>query len=277
VLLYRLDPRLAAAIRILGLVGIDYSVLANRHHPGTSGRDLLVALLLVVTNIAWLIWTIWPDRTERITLDLWVLALAGAVLLGAAPGSAASAFVFVAAAAAALRVELDRALVLVALGALALGVATLVYNNSALGLLAYTLGFAAIALAGSNSRQSAQRAEQAELLVAQTQRSQEEHVRAARLEESTRIAREIHDVLAHTLAGLAIQLEATGAPRGAGRAPPPPPRPGSHPGSGSARAHARARGAAGDEPRGWRAARGRRHGAGRGRSRGGAGRDRGPG
>jgi signal transduction histidine kinase len=210
-LLYRLDRRLAAAIRIIGLIGIDYSVLANRHHPGTSGRDLLVALLLVVTNIAWLIWTIWPDRTERITLDLWVLALAGAVLLGAVPGSAASAFVFVAAAAAALRVELDRALVLVALGALALGVATLVYNNSALGLLAYTLGFAATALAGSNSRQSVQRAEQAELLVAQTQRSQEEHVRAARLEESTRIAREIHDVLAHTLAGLSIQLEATGA------------------------------------------------------------------
>lgn len=31
----------------------------------------------------------------------------------------------------------------------------------------------------------------------------------ARLEESTRIAREIHDVLAHSLAGLTIQLEAT--------------------------------------------------------------------
>jgi signal transduction histidine kinase len=48
-------------------------------------------------------------------------------------------------------------------------------------------------------------------LLAQAQRSHEEQLRAARLEESTRIAREIHDVLAHTLAGLAIQLEATGA------------------------------------------------------------------
>ena len=55
------------------------------------------------------------------------------------------------------------------------------------------------------------RAEQAELLLAQTQRSHEEQLRAARLEESTRIAREIHDVLAHTLAGLTIQLEATSA------------------------------------------------------------------
>jgi signal transduction histidine kinase len=53
------------------------------------------------------------------------------------------------------------------------------------------------------------RAEQAELLLAQTQRSHEEQLRAARLEETTRAAREIHDVLAHALAGLTIQLEAT--------------------------------------------------------------------
>jgi signal transduction histidine kinase len=53
------------------------------------------------------------------------------------------------------------------------------------------------------------RAEQAELLLAQAQRSQEEQLRTARLEESTRIARDIHDVLAHALAGLTIQLEAT--------------------------------------------------------------------
>jgi len=59
------------------------------------------------------------------------------------------------------------------------------------------------------ARQSIARADQAELLLAQTQRSQEEQLRAARLEESTRIAREIHDVLAHALAGLTIQLEAT--------------------------------------------------------------------
>ena len=104
-----------------------------------------------------------------------------------------------------------RAFILVAVGILALGAAVLAYNGSALGLLAYSLGFVATALAASNGRQSAQRAEQAELLLAQTQRSHEEQLRSARLEESTRIAREIHDVLAHTLAGLAIQLEATGS------------------------------------------------------------------
>ncbi len=78
-------------------------------------------------------------------------------------------------------------------------------------MVAYALGFCAVALAGTNLRQLNLRAEQAELLLAQTQRSHEEQLRAARLEESARIARDIHDVLAHSLAGLTIQLEATDA------------------------------------------------------------------
>ena len=84
-------------------------------------------------------------------------------------------------------------------------------SKRGLGLLAYSLGFSAGLLAASGRRQSVERAEQAELLLAQTQRSHEEQLRAARLEESTRIARDIHDVLAHALAGLTIQLEATSA------------------------------------------------------------------
>jgi signal transduction histidine kinase len=97
------------------------------------------------------------------------------------------------------------------IGAATLAVGAIIYGNSWLGVLAYALGFAALALAGTNLRQLNQRAEQAELLLAQTQRSHEEHVRSVRLEESARIARNIHDVLAHSLAGLSIQLEATDA------------------------------------------------------------------
>ena len=90
---------------------------------------------------------------------------------------------------------------------LALGV--LIYDQAAIEVLAYGLGLIAVLLAGANGRQVVGRAEEAELLLAQVQRSREEQLRAARLEESARIAREIHDVLAHALAGLTIQLEAT--------------------------------------------------------------------
>jgi len=210
-ILDRLDRRLATLIRLAALVAFDLSVVNSHHHPGTSGRHLVVAVLLAITTVAWLTWTIWPAREQAITPELYALALGGGGLLGAAPDSAASAFVFVAATTAGLRAGLGRALTVVAVGALAGGVTTLIYNGSGIGLLAYTLGFAAIALAASNIRQARERAEQAELLLAQTQRSQEEQLRVARLEESTRLAREIHDVLAHALAGLTIQLEATSA------------------------------------------------------------------
>ena len=206
--LARLNHRLATLIRVVALVLISWTVLHSHHHPSGSGRGLLALICLVACVGAWLVWTIWPNR-NRVTPELYVLAVAGGVLAGVVPDSAASGFVFVAVASAGMRVELARAFLVVALGALALASAVLAYNGKGLGLLAYTLGFIATALAASASRQSRVRAEQAELLLAQTQRSHEEQLRSARLEESTRIAREIHDVLAHTLAGLTIQLEAT--------------------------------------------------------------------
>ncbi|MGH2915228.1 MAG: hypothetical protein ACRDMX_09585, partial [Solirubrobacteraceae bacterium] len=113
----------------------------------------------------------------------------------------ASALVFVALAAAGVRVELRRALPLAGAGVVALALCDLAYGGAALGLLAYALGFVATALGASNARQSVARAEQAKLLLAQTQRSHEEQLRNARLEQSARLAREIHDVLAHSLAG----------------------------------------------------------------------------
>lgn len=208
-ILYRINRRVATPMRLAGLALIVWTVLISRHHPTTNGRGLLVAVLLAAVIAAWIVWTIWPTRGQGITLEIYVLAIAGGFLIGATPDSAASAFVFVGVATASFHVALTRAMPLVALAILSIAVSILVYNGSGLGLLAYALGFAATALAASNSRQSVQRAEQAELLLAQTQRSHEEQLRVARLEESTRIAREIHDVLAHSLAGLTIQLEAT--------------------------------------------------------------------
>jgi signal transduction histidine kinase len=210
-LLATLDRRLATVVRLAGLALIALSVLtATQHQPGSAGRDLVVSLLFAASVVSWLVWTAYPDRAG-VSAELYVMAGAGGLLVEASPHSAASAFVFIAVVVAGLRVDLPRAAPVALLGATAVAVSDLIYSGSALGVLAYVLGFAATLLAASNARQRVIRAEQAELLLAQSQRSHEEQLRAARLEESTRIAREIHDVLAHTLAGLAIQLEATSA------------------------------------------------------------------
>lgn len=208
-LLSRLNHRTATLIRLLGLVAISWTVFASDHPPGTSGRGLVVSISYALSTIAWLIWTAQPKDETLATATHYVMAVAGAVLLGAAPSSAASAFVFVAAVSAGVREPLAQASLVTLCAILALAVSVLLYDGSGLGLLAYSLGYAAATLAASNARQSTMRADQAELLLAQTQRAHEEQVQIARLQESTRIAREIHDVLAHSLAGLTIALEAT--------------------------------------------------------------------
>ena len=211
VLLTRLDRRSATLVRVAGLVLICWSVIHSDHHPGGHGRALVVSVLLTAATLSWLWWTVRPMSEHEITPDLWVMAGAGGLLSGAAPNTAASAFVFIAVISAGIRVELRDAAAVAVLGVVALAVSDVIYHNLGVGLVAYTLGFAASSLAASNGRQSVERAEQAELLLAQAQRSHEEQLRTTRLEESTRIAREIHDVLAHALAGLTIQLEATSA------------------------------------------------------------------
>ncbi|MFF0270289.1 sensor histidine kinase [Kribbella sp. NPDC004536] len=60
---------------------------------------------------------------------------------------------------------------------------------------------------GLNRRQYEVQARQTEQLLQQTQLAQNEHARAAALEERGRIARDLHDVLAHSLGALSVQLE----------------------------------------------------------------------
>ena len=207
-----LDRRTSFLVRVCGLALVTWSVIgASKDGPGTTGRGLVVTILLALSVLGALLWMSRSDIDRPLGPEVPLLAIGGGALVGASPNSAASAFVFVAIVTTGIRAGLARSMHVTAVATLSLAVTVLIWDGAALGLLAYALGFVASGLASSNVRQLRQQAEQAELLLAQSQRSQEEALRAARLEESTRIAREIHDVLAHSLAGLTLQLEATTA------------------------------------------------------------------
>lgn len=123
------------------------------------------------------------------------------------------------------RLRLRTAVLLTAAAGLVLVLSSYVATRSWLTVLASLLGAVVIALIGANRRQSRQReAQDRELvtrsielqqrssdLIEQTERAQHEAARVAALEERSRIAREIHDVLAHSLGGLVVQLDAVEA------------------------------------------------------------------
>jgi signal transduction histidine kinase len=77
--------------------------------------------------------------------------------------------------------------------------------NGGAGLLALV----AVYVASLSARRVQVREEQEERLLAELEESRKAGLRAAALAERQRLAREMHDVLAHSLSGLVVQLEGT--------------------------------------------------------------------
>ena len=130
----------------------------------------------------------------------------------AALGGGATALVFyglVASLAAGGDCDLGPAMAVTAAGVLLTEVSGLTVGVANYGTL---LGLPAITAAGlivgRNRAAYRIQAEQAAALLAQRERLEAEHRRADLLDERARIAREIHDVLAHSLGALAIQIQA---------------------------------------------------------------------
>jgi len=87
--------------------------------------------------------------------------------------------------------------------------ATAALSGSSSGaLLANSLQLALLGLIGYFMKQARESQARTELLLAQLEDAREGQLRAATIEERSRIASELHDVLAHSLSGAAIQLQA---------------------------------------------------------------------
>jgi signal transduction histidine kinase len=203
-----LSRRVLAVGRFVGLALVDYQVARNH---GQTGPRALLATLAVLASVAALVWL--SDRPAPVrVIALALMATAGGLLAALQHGSAALAFPAVA---ITQLVADGSALAAIAIGALAvvameLGVVWAKLTTvSAVGYLALMAGGA---LVGLTRRQYVAQGRAAEELVAQTAEAQAASRRAAALDERTRIAREIHDVLAHALGGLTVQLEAAELP-----------------------------------------------------------------
>jgi signal transduction histidine kinase len=116
---------------------------------------------------------------------------------------AAAAAVFLAAA----RLPLPLALPIAAATTAALGLTVAVAGDGVAAVVAATLLCALLFLVAWFVKQAREGQARSELLLAQLEDAREAQTAAAALEERSRIAGELHDVLAHSLSAAAIQLQ----------------------------------------------------------------------
>jgi signal transduction histidine kinase len=145
------------------------------------------------------------------TIALCGLGAAGGLGSALGPANTPVAFAVIAAIGGGSDLSLGAGCAVTAAGILGIEVSGLLFGFSAGTALGLPLLLVAALLAGRYRREVRIRAEQAAALVVQMQQTQAEQRRSAALDERNRIAREIHDVLAHSLSALSIQIEAASA------------------------------------------------------------------
>ncbi len=200
------------AVRLLAVAAIAFVVITSfqaRPAPGGHGAALGAAVALVVFCAA-TIAGVWPTHAGS-ALHLAVLLLAvlsAAALIGWQGNGAAFLGIFPAVCMAALVLPVRLSALVAAVAAVAVSVAWLANGHAPIagivlndfGILAFYL----LSLFAQRLRESNQRAE---LLLAELGQTRAAQAQAATLAERQRLAREMHDVLAHTLSGLVLNLE----------------------------------------------------------------------
>jgi signal transduction histidine kinase len=199
---------LANRLTLGGLALLVFGVVTGFPRTASGGQKLAGLLLLVAASLAWVAWVRVRNTGSEgvVAACLVVVAVAGGALAAFSP--IALIFPGIATLAAGSRWPILPAALVGAAGSLASLVAT-VANGNSFGVVYGALSAAFTGLmVGVTRRQAVEQAAQVTRLELASERADVESTRAELLTERNRLARELHDVLAHTLAALSLQLEA---------------------------------------------------------------------
>jgi signal transduction histidine kinase len=201
------------SLRPIGWAAILVVVLgsANSHPvPGLHDNALAVTVSLGVFAAMLLIAIRDGFPARRLELQGVVIlamgaagvAIAGLQLTGAT-GVAAGVAVFM----AITRLPFTAGIAIGGAVTIALGIVTAMGGSSSAAVAAGTLVTVLLGVVAQFLKQSREGQSQTEILLAQLADARDEQARAAAIAERGRIASELHDVLAHSLSGAAIQLQ----------------------------------------------------------------------
>ena len=199
-------------IRLLAVAVIAFVVITSvqaRPAPGGQGEALGVAVGLIVFCGA-TIAAMWLTKAgSAMQLAVLVIAVASAAaLIGLQGNSAAFLGVFPAVCLAALVLPVRLSALVAGMAAAAVSVAWLANGRTPIaGIVLNDFGILAFFLLSLFARRLRESNQRAELLLAELEQTRAAQARAAALAERQRLAREMHDVLAHSLSGLVLNLE----------------------------------------------------------------------
>jgi signal transduction histidine kinase len=184
---------------------------ANSHPvPGLHGKALAVALALCVFAAMLLIAIrdSFPERSLQLQgAVIAIMGSAGVAIAGlqikGVNGVAAGVAVFM----AITRLPFNVGAAIGGALTVALGAVMAVAGSSSSAVAAAMLVTILLGVVGQFLKQSRDGQNQNELLLAQLEDARDQQTRAAAIAERGRIAGELHDVLAHSLSGAAIQLQ----------------------------------------------------------------------
>ncbi len=200
------EGRYARVARLLALALITGTAFIGRPRPSWTGDGLVILISLVVAVACQVVATTFPS--ERWVLARTVVgAVSCSVLVGYDPTAGTAILLVFVGLDAGASLDIVPGAVVTGLAVVTTAVATLASGQptASIGLSSVVvIGF----LAAAGRKQYMLRADEAELRLAEAERAREEHARAAGLAERANAAREIHDILAHSLGALVLQLDA---------------------------------------------------------------------
>ncbi|HJZ29213.1 MAG TPA: sensor histidine kinase [Streptosporangiaceae bacterium] len=201
-------------MRVTAFAVIGILALISPPHSATQ-RAVQIACFSAVglALLTWIAADVRPRyRTWGLPVALGVMAIAGGVAaVTSGSGQTLVAFACIAAFWAGSETDLPTAVAVAAAGIVSIWVAGGIADSNFGTMAGDPLLIAVCAMFGLQRRSYRVQAEQSAALLAQHERLRAEQRRADVLDERTRIAREIHDVLAHSLGALGIQIQAAKA------------------------------------------------------------------
>ena len=202
-------PASIAAVRVLVLLIVVATVPFAAPHPGlASAHGIAIIVALAVAAIAWLVWLRAANSYSMMVAALAVMAASGGALAGLSAFSPAVAVGCVVTSSAGVRLSSEASLAITAETVAAFLIAGLAVGAPAETLAGYPAAFLGLWAFGVTRRAYVLRAQEAEAALEQARRAHAAENQAAALAERARIAREIHDVLAHSLAAVSVNLQA---------------------------------------------------------------------